>query len=529
MSHLRAISPPFQAAPPSGVRVRTRLPLTEVEAALLWAAGRRLGTLAARDLGIQATGKVTWTRRKRMLTASSSSRWAGAITRTSRDQLALTRRNQVAHQRSLRAAIRHITARLETPVGTGKGPTRGYASPAERFRKRSRLQHLAGELAALTTDLVEGRVHIVRGGRRLLKLRHNLEAALLTEDEWRERWESSRMFLCADGETGKNLGNETIRWNPVDGGVEVKLPGAQRLQLARPVTFPHRGDEVAARALARLCIRYDISFDATRQRWYLDASWHHAALEVPLLPGLTLAVDLNHGFLATRVLDRFGNPCGVPVTIPLLLEGLAASTRDGHVRQAVAELVHLALAAGCTSISIENLNFEDARESGRETMGRGSRGKRFRRTVAGLPTRQLASRLVALASRHGIAVLGVDPAYTSRWGAQHWLAPLSLVSAMTHPTRHDAAAVVIGRRALGYGARRRSGVPGGDQRISNGELPTRPCSTAARQVPSPAPVGTPGIPEGIRTRVAQRATGRGHPDVREDRGPDAPSRVAERH
>jgi hypothetical protein len=64
----------------------------------------------------------------------------------------------------------------------------------------------------------------------------------------------------------------------------------------------------------------------------------------------------------------------------------------------------------------------------------------------------------------GLRVIAVDPAYTSRWSAEHWLAPLREREQMT--TGHHAAAVVIGRRAHGHKARRREGVTGSDQRIA---------------------------------------------------------------
>jgi hypothetical protein len=97
------------------------------------------------------------------------------------------------------------------------------------------------------------------------------------------------------------------------------------------------------------------------------------------------------------------------------------------------------------------LNFADARASGRETMGHGRRGRRFRRTVAGIPTSVFRNRLTAQASRHGIQLYAVNPAYTSAWGDQHWRTPYENV------TRHEAAATVIGRRAQGHKARRREG------------------------------------------------------------------------
>ena len=66
-----------------------------------------------------------------------------------------------------------------------------------------------------------------------------------------------------------------------------------------------------------------------------------------------------------------------------------------------------------------------------------------------------------MAAEHGIAVIAVDPAYTSRWGAQHWQAPTTTPQHKT--TRHEAASLVIGRRALGHPARRRTPPPHTDQ------------------------------------------------------------------
>jgi hypothetical protein len=42
-----------------------------------------------------------------------------------------------------------------------------------------------------------------------------------------------------------------------------------------------------------------------------------------------------------------------------------------------------------------------------------------------MPTRQFRDRLVAMASRRGMAVCGVPAAYSSIWGKTYWRAPLS--------------------------------------------------------------------------------------------------------
>ena len=68
-----------------------------------------------------------------------------------------------------------------------------------------------------------------------------------------------------------------------------------------------------------------------------------------------------------------------------------------------------------------------------------------------------------MTAQAGLHVIAVDPAYTSQWGGEHWLALRERDKATTG---HHAAAVVIGRRAHGHRARRREGVTDGDQRIA---------------------------------------------------------------
>lgn len=270
------------------------------------------------------------------------------------------------------------------------------------------------------------------------------------------------MFITADGEADKPWGNETIRFHPDQGWLEIKVPTPLshlanrpfgRYRLSCPVAFTHRGGEVGAQA-ATAAVRYDIAFSAEKGRWYLDASWKTATKEAPTLEELrghpVLAVDHNAGHLAAMVTDSSGNPVGSPLTLSVDVAGLPVRTRDGHLREAVSSLMATAKANGCHAIVIENLDFKDARTEGREKTGRrpsrGGRGKSFRALVAGMPTAKFRDRLVQMASNAGLAVVAVDPAYTSMWGAEHWLEPLREIS--QEASGHHAAALVIGRRGL---------------------------------------------------------------------------------
>ena len=530
MSGLREIAAPFVAAAPAGARVRTRLRVSPADEAVLRAAGSHLGSLAGRDLAarcaegrLDAKGRaVSRAARKRALTAESSSRWAGAITRTSEDQWSLAERNLRADRTSLQARVGRIEARLAVPAGGRDGRVRGYATPAERHAKAIRLQSLKARLAAVGRRLEAGAVPVVRGGRALLRKRGNLAAAGLTEAQWRGQWESARLFLTADGEKDKAWGNETIRWNPDEGWLEIKLPAPLaplanrphgRYRLSCPVEFSYRGDEVAAQA-ATGAIRYDISHDPARDRWYLDASWKAAPVPAPSLDDLrqapVLAVDVNQGHLAVAAVAPDGNILGAPATIGLDLAGRPATARDGRLRAAVTTLIATARQHGARAVVIEDLDFAAARAEGRERHGsrpsRGRRGRAFRRLVSGIPTGKFRDRLAQMAANAGLPVIVVDPAYTSRWGAEHWLAPLQ----EHHPktTGHHAAALVTGRRGLGHRARRRAAGNRTAPEEAARPAPARPrTSPAARPAQrKPAAPTDPRQPPGVKTGRPHRTT-----------------------
>jgi IS605 OrfB family transposase len=494
------------AAGPAGVRVRTRLHLTDDEAAALGEVGEFLGSVYRRELAYRITlGRIdrkahgVWrAQRKRAVTAVASSRWAGAITRAVEDQYQLGMRALTGEITDLRAAISVLESRCALRPGEvaapgdvvggprrqSRRPVRGYASVGQRFCKTRRLAALRGRLADAQNAFEAGRPSITVGGNRLWRTRHHLDAAEMSEQQWRDRWDAARMFLTADGESGKAAGNETIRVDE-SSHLRIKVPAAlvdrfgTHLHIAAPVAFNHRSDEWGDRVRDRRAVRYDITFDPTRGRWYLDASWTTAPEPAPTLDDLragdVLGVDLNADHLAACVLDSSGNPVGEPVTIDVQTAGLRGSRRDGRVRAAITDLLSLAEHHQCAAIVVENLDFADARAAGRETLGRGARGKRLRRTVAGMPTRRFRDRLTSMAARRGIGVIGVDPAYTSTWGRQHWRQPLQQqTSDPAAVTVHHGAAAAIGRRGLGQPIRRRPAGPRTQQRMRAGTPPARP-------------------------------------------------------
>ncbi|MFE3460361.1 IS200/IS605 family accessory protein TnpB-related protein [Nocardiopsis aegyptia] len=517
---LRVLAAPFTVAPPAGARIRDRLRLSGHDERVLAGVGAHLGRLARADLaervriGVVPTRQNRRAQRKKALTKASWSRWAGAITRTSEDQYQLGLRALFDERTMLTRATGVLRRRLSVPCGQRQGGVRGYADTNERWHQRQRLGVLAARLAGVEHRLETGRPATVVGGKRLARVRHHLAQAGLAEADWRRRWEAARLFLTADGESGAPFGNYTITVDPGEGTVTLALPEPLRYlanaprgryRLSCTAAFSHRRAEWLDRVTSNRAVRYDITCDAGRGRWYLDASWA-VQTHTPPTPDefartgvRLLGVDLNADHLAACVVDPHGNPVGEPFTVPLDLTG-PTNTRDGRLRAAITRLIGLAQEHNCAGVAIEDLGFTDARACGRETLGRGRRGKSFRRTVAGMPTARFRERLRGMAYQAGLVVVAVDPAYTSRWGSQHWKEPLQDQTGKTTITRHHAASVAIARRALGRGIRRRSGPrtrPEDRVRIAEGQAGPGPGARGAT-----GPRGTPGTPpRGGRTRV----------------------------
>lgn len=539
-------------AAPAGVAISTRLRTTTEDERVLDLVAAHLGRLRRADLvavsheqpldaTLSAEDRRTVRRgrlnaRKKTLTGRSSARWANAIIAANDDQCRLARDAQYRHIVGLRAAIATIDKRLAAPTTDtltaaqqrkarrkAKAP-KGYATQAERFAKQRRVQRLRGELARAEKDRAAHRVHVVEGGKRLAKTRHHLDKAGLTPAQWRDQWEAARYRIAANGSPDEPFGNLTITVTPA-GQVSIRLPkplehlanaARGRYVLSGGAVFAHRGDQWAHRISGRNSVSYTITRRPGRVGRYLTAAW-----AIPSVPywvgrddcaagadvhaeGPVVGVDLNDGHIAARRLDAHGNPVGAAERIDIDLSG-SASRRDAQVRHAITTLLRFARRHGIATIAVEDLDFADARTVGRETLGRGARGKRFRKTVSGIPTAVFRNWLSGMAAAAGIQLLAVNPAYSSIWGAAHWQRPYRNV------TRHQAAATVIGRRAQGFPARRRKGV-----------TPTRPEDRAVRATNQTGP-DSHRANTGSRRRSGMRGT-ESRPPNRNVRG-DHPRRA----
>ena len=164
------------AAGPAGVRIRTRIHLTEAEAAALTAIGAFLGSVCRGELArrircgvLDSKGRASWrAQRKQAITAVASSRWAGAITRSVEEGRVLARHPHgdevTGHVADLRQAIDVLERRYALRAGelapaadhpegaSDRRQYRGYRSATERFANTRRLAVLRDRLTAAGVD-----------------------------------------------------------------------------------------------------------------------------------------------------------------------------------------------------------------------------------------------------------------------------------------------------------------------------------------------------------------------------------------
>ena len=325
--------------------------------------------------------------------------------------------------------------------------------------------------------------------------------------------DGSRMFVTADGESGKTAGNRTIRVDE-HGRLRIKVPAGLVDRTVRTCTSPpgqrsHTGAiEWAARVAGRRAVRYDISVDPQRGRWYLDTSWTTTpppAVDLELLrAGPVLGVDLNADHLAACVLDSSGNPIGGPVTIPMELPACGPATvTAGFGRRSPRCSTSPSGTNAPRSWSRILISPMPALPAAKRWAA-ASAVNGYGAPSLAYPPDDSVNRLTAMASRCGIGVIGVDPAYTSTWGRQYWAKPLQQQT--SDPSCHRAS-----RRG---GRDRQTGTRHADQASTTGPRtqqrmragtppgrPVRPPNTTRRASP-----GSPTRPQRRRGAPVHQKT-----------------------
>lgn len=307
-------------------------------------------------------------------------------------------------------------------AGLARHRERDDRTAARRRRNAVRTRQAESRLARVEKELATGRPRHCFGGGSLLR-----QGRLA---EWRVRRDGNALFV---GESGKIGGNGVARWDPDARSLELRMPGDV-------ATVTLEGVDIDARLRAHL--EYCIA-DRTPVTWRVEllsrgkvklcVTFDETEPDVQSCPAAgAVAVDLNADHAAA-----------VDVTGSGQLRGAvrhALSSGRNQVQDVARALVAQA-AARSVPVVAEDLDFRKKKAWLRNY------GKRFAATLSTFRTGQFQKTLERQCRRAGIELIRIDPAWTSR------LAVLNRYPARFRVGHHHAAALVIGRRGLGFAER----------------------------------------------------------------------------
>jgi IS605 OrfB family transposase len=257
---------------------------------------------------------------------------------------------------------------------------------------------------------------VLFGGKQAWK---DMQAGTLSKKEWQERRNGQ---LYSRGDRTKN-GNPNIR--VVGDKLLVNDPSGRGKWLEGRLFIPAKWKPVLD------C--YDVRLLYRDGKFEVRVSWTEP--DTPKLPTVAgaIGVDCNPDGVAVVEVTGDGNLQRHQYEQEQRIQFAGRGKRDYDIKQLAVRVVDTAKEAR-KPLVVEKLNFSP-----------GSRKKgyrKFRRTKSQFVYRQMLDAIKSRATREGVPLIEVHPAFTSILGNLKYAAPYRL-------NRHTAAALVIGRRGMG--------------------------------------------------------------------------------
>jgi len=338
-------------------------------------------------------------------------------------------------------------------------------------QKKLRLARLEKRLELMKQEKASGRVRICFGSKKLFQAQFDLKAnGYKNFEEWKTDWKTARsnqFFLI--GSKDEMAGNQlcTARRGEEDGTLtlRLRLPDAlvskhgKYIEI-KGVQFEYGQDIIEAALLdneARRLLKgmkrvetklygQAISYRFLRDEkgWRVFVSTARPVVPIKTLKNIgTIGVDLNANHIALVETDRFGNVIDTQ-TVPLNTYGKSKGQSEAIIGEAVKTIVERSEKT-LKQIVIEDLDFSKKRSILREN---GS--NRYARMLSSFVFSKFRDFLESRASRNGVRVYKVNPAFTSVIGRVKYASKYGL-------TVHHAAALVIARRLCRFSERAPSG------------------------------------------------------------------------
>lgn len=371
------------------------------------------------------------------------------ITARQFNAIAATLRGKIKSVKERRAGL---IEEAEQRVLRAKKVLRRTSDPAQRHQKKRRLALLQDRLQRIRADHKAGNVRLCFGSRKLFRAQFSLEDnGYASHEEWLKDWQASRssqFFVIGSREETAGC-QSCVATVAEDGSItlRLRLPDALaergKYLTISGLRFEYGHEAIVAAIGRNLSDRKD-DWQALSYRFLKDEKgWRvFVSVSVPEVKNIThrdtgvIGVDINADHLAITETDRYGNPVEF-FTVPCVTYGKTSGQRKALIGDTVKKVIAFAVALR-KALVIEKLDFQKKKASLEKE------GVKKARMLSALAYAQVQTILRARAFDAGIEVLEVNPAYTSVIGQYKFKDQYGM-------SRHQAAALVIGRRSMGFG------------------------------------------------------------------------------
>ena len=333
---------------------------------------------------------------------------------------------------------------------------RQVSDAAERGRwdqvhqKKRRLANLGHRLVGLEADIAEGLVRLCFGSRRLWRKQHHLEAnGYGSHEEWLSEWRDARsdeFFVL--GSRDETAGCQLCVTSVADDGrltLRLRMPDCLANQhgkylVMEGVRFAYRrqhGEKAARATELGQAISYRFKRDGKGWRVFVSTRM----MDVPVVTDRkrgTIGVDLNADHLAVAETNGSGNYVNA-WQVPLVTYGKSTHQAEALIGDAVAGVVQYACEVG-KPIVIEKLDFRQ-----KKAVLEGQ-SRKYSRMLSSFSYGKIKAYFISRGYRQGVEVHQVNPAFSSVVGRVKFMERYGL-------TVHQAAALVLARRSLGFSER----------------------------------------------------------------------------
>jgi len=344
----------------------------------------------------------------------------------------------------------NLIREAEQRIAKAKEVLKRISDPAKKHQKKRRLAILQARLKNLKSDRASGKVRLCFGSKKLFRSQFYLkENGYASHSEWLKDWQSARsnQFFVIGSKDETTGCQNCVATVSGDGSItlRLRLPNAmsKKYLTLSGLHFEYGHKSIVA-AIGRNLSDNKNDWQAINYRFLRDDKGWRVFVSIALLEFKptslknigVVGIDINADHIAVSETDCYGNPVEY-FSVPCNTYGKTANQRKAIIGGAVKQVIAFAINKR-KPVVLEKLNFQK-KKSALEKQSR-----KFARMLSSLAYTQIQTNVRAGAFDAGIDVYEVNPAYTSVIGQYKFKDRYGM-------STHNAAALVIGRRSLGFG------------------------------------------------------------------------------